>query len=90
MDIGNKQLISIESITNNQIIFKIRDTVGGTVGDALVEAFKIEMNPSTKQISCYIPHSLFINNVNVMNELGLKVNSTALSSYSLSSSLSSY
>ena len=25
LDIGNKQIISIESITNNQIIFKIKE-----------------------------------------------------------------
>ncbi len=90
MDIGNKQIISIESITNNQIIFKIRDTVGGTMTDSLIGAFKIEMNPTTKQISCHIPNSLFINGVNVMNEIGLKVNIADLSSYALSSSLSPY
>ena len=48
------------------------------------------MNTATKQISCHIPHSLFINNVNVMNEIGLKVNTSDLTNYALSSSLTRY
>ena len=48
------------------------------------------MDPITKQITCRIPNSLFVNNVNVMDQIELKVNTTDLSSYALASSLAPY
>ena len=73
--------MSIETATSNNIIFNIRDTVGNVISDNIIEAFKIEMNTQTKQISCYIPHKLIVNSVNIIDELGTKVNTTSLSSY---------
>ena len=87
--IGNKRLVSLGT-TENKLVFEIQDTMGTSFNDAYYPAITFQMNTTTKQISCYIPNSLFINNVNVMNEIGLKVNSADLSNYALNTSLSSY
>ena len=76
LDSGNKQIVSIESATANNIIFNIRDTVGTIIGNNIVEAFKIEMNPQTKQISCYIPHKLIVNSINIIDELATKISTS--------------
>ena len=47
------------------------------------------MNIATKK-SCYIPDYLFVNNINVIDEIGKKVNTTDLTSYAFASSLTSY
>ena len=69
---------------------KIQDTMGTTFNDAYYPAITFQMNTTTKQISCYIPNSLFINNVNVMDQIALKMNASDLSNYALISSLSPY
>ena len=76
LDNGNKQIVSIESATANNIIFNIRDTVGTIIGNNIVEAFKIEMNTQTKQISCYIPHKLIVNSINIIDELATKISTS--------------
>ena len=66
--------------TNNKLVCEIRDSVGDTISDVLYSALTLEMNTTTKQISCFVPHFLFVNGLNVMNEIGLKANTSALSS----------
>ena len=87
--LGNKRFTSLGT-TENKLIFEIQDTMGTSFNDAYYPAITFQMNTTTKQISCYIPNSLFINNVNVMDQIALKVNTTDLSNYALNTSLSSY
>ena len=54
------------------------------------QALTLQMNIATKKISCYIPDFLFVNNLNVIDELGKKVNTTDLDTYALASSLATY
>ena len=87
--IGNKRFSALGT-TNNKLIFEIKDNFGNTITDNYYSALSLDLDPITKQISCRVPNSLFVNNVNVMNEIGLKVNTTDLSNYVLASSLSPY
>ena len=87
--LGNKRFISLGT-TSNELIFQIQDTMGNMTSDAFVSALTLKMNTDTKQISCYIPNSLFVNNINVMDQIGLKVNSADLGNYATTTALSAY
>ena len=88
--LGNKRIISLGTIANNKLIFQIQDTLGSNVSDSYFNGLTLQMDTTTKKISCYIPDFLYVNNLNVMSELALKMNTTDLANYASISSLSSY
>ena len=88
--LGNKRIISLGTISNNKLIFQIQDTLGSNVSDSYFNGLTLQMDTTTKKISCYIPDFLYVNNVNVMSELALKMNTIDLANYASISSLSSY
>ena len=69
-------VLSLITLPTVSLIFNIRDTVGTIIGNNIVEAFKIEMNTQTKQISCYIPHKLIVNSINIIDELATKISTS--------------
>ena len=87
--LGNKRITSLGT-TENKIIFEIQDSMGTAPSNLFNQALTLQMNIATKKISCYIPDFLFVNNLNVIDELGKKVNTTDLDTYALASSLATY
>jgi hypothetical protein len=88
--LGNKRIISLGTIANNKLIFQIQDTLGPNITDSYFNGLTLQMDTTTKKISCYIPDFLYVNNINVMSELALKMNTTDLANYASISSLSQY
>ena len=93
LPILNKQFVS-SSTTNNKLILQTQDSVGGTIGDNWYDALTLEMDINTPKNKCTILDALIVSNINVLTEIGTKANTSALSSYvltsALTSSLSSY
>lgn len=93
LGIGNKRIVSFGTI-NNKLIFEICDSIGGVQSDNYYSALSLEMNTVTKKITCTIPDILIVNGINILTELANKLNSSSLSSYvlttDLTSTLSSY
>ena len=88
LTIDNKRLVSLGAL-NNKLIFEICDTIGSVPSDGYYSALSLEMNTSTKKITCTIPDILIVNGKNILTELSNKLNSSDLSSYVLTSTLTS-
>jgi hypothetical protein len=87
--LGNKRFVSLGT-SENKLIFEIQDTMGSSFNDVYYQALSLKMNTTTKKITCNIPDILVVNNINIIDELGKKVNTTDLNTYALATSLSEY